>query len=924
MKTLKTFVFLLLTFSLLFVTCKPNNIDVAETTEQTIRESLKIPDSAKHVLILSHAAHMDWDWLNMFPYNVDQSGQAYNLYYFGGNTQPADSILSKATQNLQNSAYYYSVCEMGFLRAFAKNKPSLFSQMKASGRMRVVGGGITSPDNLLPNGEAFFRNYLVANTWLDEAQVPWSTQVWIPDDFGHDPQLPVMLNAMDAMGVGFARIPGACDGCPQNGFNKPASDLLNTTDGGVDFIWQSADGSEVIAHWLEDHYDQGNNIDVTGSDFASPAAIIACKDNDVTCNNSSNQVYSSTNVGHITSYLGANQPVSPTPYIYVHVSSDFLLPYQDLVQDAIDWNASPDGYAKTGVYAVVATFDEYIRLVDNHKDKLKTRTYNAASAATDFAPNPYWMGYYASRPELKILHNKATKSLLSAESFQVLENTLLGTNTTEKKTQSAAIYNAWNTLAASTHHDYITGTAVDEVYMNEQLPMLNQALTQGTGLSQNFMQNITNNIKQTSGAVAVFNQLGMSNQGIVAYDSGGKTSYLNVQAPSLGYQLNTIATASQGDGSLNAAINPNGDYYFQNNFLTATFDQKTGEISSVIDKTTGNNILSANANEIVFYKDSGDIYRFGYETGCGFSKDTSASYTIQSITADTTNALNKSITITKQYTVNTTTFLYTITYSLRQGEPFLRISTTGTAPNYYTVMVKFPLAAKVNAMDVGTPYHWNTVYPMEYGSNTDFNETMWATHDFVVPKDANGTTLGAIYHSATPAWTSDNNALYGVILRNTPGNCSHGYGANGSDRDEHTQEYALRIPSGLTSAKTGNPLKEARQYNTPMVAMAATGSGNLPTQYSLASPTGNTNTLITAAKWSSVNADDFILRTYQASNTTTTETINLAKSPSGCEIVTALEKPFVNSNPNSECAISTSTVKVTMEKAVTTLKINYQ
>ncbi len=921
MKTLKIFVFLLAAFSLLLVTCKPNNTDVVETTEQTIRQRLNIPDAASKILILSHAAHMDWDWLNMFPYNVDESGPAYNYSYFGGNTQPADSILSKATENLQNSAYYYSVCEMGFLRAFAKNKPSLFSQMKASKRMRVVGGGITSPDNLLPNGETFFRNYLVANTWLDEVQVPWSTQVWVPDDFGHDPQLPVMLNAMDAMGVGFARIPGACDGNPQDGFNTTASTLLDTNNGDVDFIWQGADGSEVIAHWLEDHYDQGNNIDVAASDYATPQEIINC----------GNQVYSSTNIGHITSYIGANQPVSPTPYMYVHVSSDFLLPYQDLVQDAIDWNKSTDGYAKTGVYVVVATFDEYIRLVDIHKNKLKTRTYNASSAATDFAPNPYWMGYYASRPELKILHNKATKSLLRAESFQVLENTLLATNATEKKTQSAAINNAWNTLAASTHHDYITGTAVDGVYLNEQLPMLHQALKEGTGLSQNFMQNITNNIKQTSGAVAVFNQLGTSNQGIIAYDTGGKTSYLNVKAPSLGYQLNDIATASQGDGSLKVAKNPNGDYYFQNSYLTATFDQKTGEISSVIDKTTGNNILAGNANEIVFYKDSGDIYRFGYETGCGFTQDTNASYTIQSITADTTNTLNKSITIAKLYTVDGTTFPYTITYSLRQGEPFLRISTTGTAPNSqtypkpsYTVMVKFPLASKVSAMDVGTPYHWNTVYPMAYGSNTDFNATMWATHDFVVPKDSNGSSLAAIYHSATPAWTSDSNMLYGVILRNTPGgNCNHGYGANGSDNTAHTQEYALRIPSGLSSAKTAAPFIEARQYNTPMVAIAATGNGSLPSQYSLAAPTGNTNTLITAAKWSSVNADDFILRMYQASNSKTTETINLAKSPSGCEIVTALEKPFVNSNPNSTCTISTSTVKVTMEKAVTTLKINY-
>ena len=884
--------------------------------EKTIRHSLNIPDQAQQVLILSHAAHMDWDWLNAFPYNVNKSGPRYRDYFSPySSSEPANEILTQATQNLQDPAYYYSVCEMGFLRAFANDQPALFNQMKASGRLRIVGGGITSPDNLLPNGETFFRNFLVANTWLDEVQVPWSSQVWIPDDFGHDPQLPVMLNAMDAMGVGFARIPGACDGGSQD-FTTPVEQLLDTTNGGVDFIWKSSDGSEVIAHWLEDHYSQGADIDTPGaSNYANPSNIMNCNNIKVTGNSS---------VEHISSYIGANQPVSPTPYIYVHVSNDFMMPYQKLVSDAKTWNTDPNGYAKTGVYAVVATFDEYIRLVDHYKPQLKTRTYNANTAVTSFSPNPYWMGYYASRPELKILHNKATKSLLRAESFQVLENFLLGTDAIDKQVQSDSIYSAWNILSASTHHDFVTGTAIDSVYLNEQLPLLNEALNKGDNISKKFMQNITNNIVATSGSVAVFNQLGMSNQGIIPYTpTGGKLTYLNVSAPSLGYELNAVATSSQGDGSLKASANPNGNYYLENNFLLATLNSTSGEIVSLIDKATGKNILSGYGNEIVFYEDGGDIYRFGYESSnCSFSEDKTVSYKVTSINFDIKNPLNKAIIIDKQYNVNGTLIPYTLIYSLRQGEPFLRISTTGTAPDPYTVMVKFPLQNQVNSIDVGTPYHWNTVTPMTYG-NFAFNATMWATHDFVIPKDASGTALGAIYHKATPAWTSVDNTLYGVILRNTPGSGCMNYGADGSDNLKHTQEYAIRIPSGITNTSSGNPLKEARQYNTPMIALSAptSGAGNLPTSYSLAVPSGNS--LITAAKWSNVNSNDFILRLYQASNMSLSETISVAKTPVASNIVTALEKPFVNATNNGSCSMSNNKVNVMMPKAVATVKVSF-
>jgi len=889
--------------------------------EAAIRKELNIPAAANRVVILSHDAHMDWDWLNPFPYNVNMKGPSYNNY-FGGTRQPADSILSMATQNLlSSSAYYYSVCEMGFLRAFANNRPSLFNSMKNTGRLRIVGGGITSPDNLLPHGETFIRDFLVANQWLKKVNLPWSQQVWLPDDFGHDPQLPVMLQAMDALGVGFARIPGACNGNPQ-AYTAGQQTLLNTTNGGVDFRWAAADSSEAVAHWLQSHYDQGSDIestDGTGQDYTSPQ-------NNLNCNKTTNYNV----ISHIRAYIGTNSPVSPTPYIFVEVSDDFMVPYQQLVNDASQWNTDPNGYKATGVYAAVATFDHYVRLVNEHAAQLKLRSYNAlkpGSAFQPFTPNPYWMGYYASRPELKTLHNEATRTLLAAETYQVLSNTLVPPTPAVKQAQVQNLLDAWDTLAPSTHHDYITGTSLDGVYQNEQLPLLRKALGLGSKLKVDFMTTVSSNLSFPQPAVAVFNSLGFDNSGVIEYRPvAGKMLLLNVSAPSLGYRVNDIGEAQKGNGTLKAGKDGKGNFYLQNAFLSAAINMNTGNLIAVKDIALNQQVLAGNGNgngnEIVFYNDGGDIYRFGYEEDYCTFKATNVSWAIHKITVDTITVLEKSVTVTKSATLqNGLRSSYTVTYRLRQGERFLRISTTGSAPNSYTVMVKFPLnAPNIDNIMAGTPYHWNSLTPLKYGSYPDFNSTMWATHDFVMPR-SNGKALAAIYHASTPAWTSMGNNLYGVILRNTYGDGCNGYGANGNDTGVHTQEYALRIPSGLGLPVTGQPLREARNYNTPMeaVSVSARSGGKLPVNFSLASTTGNA--FITAAKWNYDNPNALIVRVYQPANTRINSSMSLALTLTKSSAVSALELPLQNAKVRPSISRTGSQFLLNLPRALSTFKI---
>ena len=63
-------------------------------------------------------------------------------------------------------------------------------------------------------------------------------------------------------------------------------------------------------------------------------------------------------------------------------------------------------------------------------------------------------------------------------------------------------------------------------------------------------------------------------------------------------------------------------------------------------------------------------------------------------------------------------------------------------------MTQFTLAANIGAIAHGTTYHWDDAPLVRYWTGP----SMQATHDFAIPKNAQGTPLGAIYHGAMPAW----------------------------------------------------------------------------------------------------------------------------------------------------------------------------
>lgn len=924
-----------------------------QTTEEQIRCALGIPPigdpRAQNVVILSQSSHLDWDWLLVFSSLLDNSppDEANPPYFSPTGSQPVNVIFTNAGNLLcpdgtKNPAYYYSICEMGFLAGFAAKYPQGFEALKEAGtNLHIVGGGITSPDNLLPHGESFIRDYLVGMAFVN-ANLP-GLQLnlsWLPDDFGHDSQLPVLLQAMGLKGVGFGRVPPGSGQNPNplNGSLSVANQLLKD---GVDFIWSAADGSTTFAHWMQDSYSQGDSIDCSGNfndticppDFGAPN----CPQQQINC------------------YYDTNKGASPTEYVFVPIGSDFRPPITDLLSYVDGYNQAP---LTTGVWAVAATFDHYTALVNGYWQ----RTGNTPPAPKSFFATPYWTGFYASRPGNKILHQATTRALLGAEVYGKVADMLQASGPSWEpavNVRNEAISGGWQAVAPSTHHDYITGTAVDAVYTGEQRPLLINAETIAESARRMAAREIASLVEATpkegETPVAVFNQLSSQRTGLVevpaptgvkvasARTSGGtgpvqvteKGNLLFMgSAPSLGYDSAYLSAASAPpvtDPTMSLSYTASSDgtqFTLTNHYLTVAVSQAALWGIASLQDTGGSEpvemIVSGQAgNSMQFYLDYGDIYRFGNETNTTFMIDPHGKLTAGAAEMVETGPLRLRLRANLQFNSKgmqgtPVSGNYVLEYTLVAGEPFLRMSITGAAPltanglptgaqpgsgNPYSVMVQFPFAdpatgklVPIDAMPHGTTYHWQSELPVAYWHGPTF----MATHDFLLP-EANSSYLAAMFHASIPAWAIDpSGALIGCVFRNTPSG-GNNLGAIGSDTGTHAHHYAIRMPSGVQDASTGAQLYESLRFQTPLLGEYINvpmdfypPELSFPATFSLASIKDG-NAIITAAKSAEASPSDLVLRIYQPTNAPVEVTVSLGvntrapKSTLSALEITALE-----------------------------------
>jgi Glycosyl hydrolases family 38 N-terminal domain/Alpha mannosidase middle domain len=418
--------------------------------EHDLRQQLAIPADAKNVLVFAENSHWDPNWL--------LTSEEYFTRFVRQNLDQALDELVRDPRRV------YSVECVFFLKRFWDECPqrqAVIRDLVNQGRLRMTSSGVTTADSLLPSEEALMRDFLIGQEWLRSNGMTQEPRLaYFPDSFGYSHALPSLLNAAGFDQAGITRIDGmlfpGCDVGLKAQFyweGSSAATLLNQ-EKTLDFIWRDSDGGEIICHWNAYTYGQGDMLAYSGIArvYIFNAAMQNRTDWNVT--------------RRINQYIKELRPISRTPYMFCPIGMDFNAPIPNLIPLLDRYNQKH--YPQSGVWVVNAGLSDYLALVDCHRDRLPVLAFD---------PNPYWTGFYSSRPSLKQLSHSVIDALQLAEQLALLPvDADAPWPDGEAETLANDLKPAWYQAIVSNHHDFITGTATDRVVETEQVPFLKQAM----------------------------------------------------------------------------------------------------------------------------------------------------------------------------------------------------------------------------------------------------------------------------------------------------------------------------------------------------------------------------------------------------------------------------------------------------------------
>jgi glycosyl hydrolase family 38/alpha mannosidase-like protein len=414
--------------------------DRGPRTEIALRRKLGVPDDAAHVLVFSESSHWDTSWLET------------SEEYFDRRLRPIFAAIIAALEH--DHLRVYCIESVFFLKLFWERHPEHRDRLRGlieSGQLRILTSSLTTPDTLLPHPEAILRDFHLGQCWLrDNGLNVVPRTAYFPDNFGHSPHLPSLMRAVGVDSVAVTRIDGmyfvASDYRKKSDFPLQGSTaaLLQKDLRTLDFVWRDDDGAEVLCHWNAYTYFQG--------DMLAHAGVVRW--------NGLVAAVSWRTPRHIArridGFVRDLLPLTRTPYMLCPIGMDFNDPIAHIRELFGRYNR--ERFGSTGTWAILAGMDDYFELVDHHRAKLPV-------LAVD--PNPYWMGFYASRPELKQRPTRIARSLLLAEALSSLDE--------RNEELEVALREGWENLVLINHHDTITGTSPDRVCHGEQRDWLNAA-----------------------------------------------------------------------------------------------------------------------------------------------------------------------------------------------------------------------------------------------------------------------------------------------------------------------------------------------------------------------------------------------------------------------------------------------------------------
>ncbi|TDH46459.1 alpha-mannosidase [Mycobacterium eburneum] len=424
--------------------------------------------------------------------------------------------------------YKFVLAEVDYLKPHWDTHPEDRADLRrliAEGRLEVMGGTYNEPSTNITDAETTIRNLVAGIGFQRDILGADPATAWQLDVFGHDPQFPGLVADAGLSSSGWARGPFHQWG-PMAGGGDPRRMQFPS-----EFEWIAPSGHGLLTHYMPAHYAAGWWMDGQASLADAEADVYQL-------------------------FCGLKR-VAATRNVLLPVGTDFTPPNRWVVPIHRDWNARYTW--PRFVCAVPAEFFAAVRA------ELAQRGQTASPQTRDM--NPIYTGCHVSYIDTKQANRAAERAILAAEKFAVFAALTTGVTYPD-----AALAKAWTQLCYGAHHDAITGSEADQVYL-DLLTGWRDAWQLGRDARDNALTALSGLVTTGADAVVVWNPVTHDRSDMVTVhlrrplaagatvldsdgseqpahvDDGGHTiSWLARDVPSLGWRAYRLIPADGAQG----------------------------------------------------------------------------------------------------------------------------------------------------------------------------------------------------------------------------------------------------------------------------------------------------------------------------------------------------------------------------------------
>lgn len=425
--------------------------------------------------------------------------------------------------------YKFVLAEVDYLKPYWDTRPEDRADLRrfiAQGRVEVMGGTYNEPNTNLTSPETTIRNLVHGMGFQRHVLGADPATAWQLDVFGHDPQFPGLAADAGLTSSSWAR-------GPHHQWGPTHS------DGGLggmqfcsEFEWISPSGRGLLTHYMPAHYSAGWWMDSAASLSEATDATYELFDQ--------------------------LKKVALTRNVLLPVGTDYTPPNTWVTAIHRDWAAR-----YTWPRFVCALPREFFAAVRAELASGRGAPREPSPQTRDM--NPIYTGKDVSYIDTKQANRAAENAVLAAERFAVFAALMAGANYPH-----AALAKAWVQLAYGAHHDAITGSESDQVYL-DLLTGWRDAWELGRAVRDNSLAALSGGIGD-AGDVIVWNSLTQQRTDIVTArvdpplrggarvldadgaelpalveHGGSSVTWLARDVPSLGWRAYRLAPADQAD-----------------------------------------------------------------------------------------------------------------------------------------------------------------------------------------------------------------------------------------------------------------------------------------------------------------------------------------------------------------------------------------